>query len=202
MAGFNQEQQQALAMVGLNAAVPAGITVVQGPPGTGKSHLIAKGFLQQLPELGSVLVLCLSNAAVDSLLEKLISDDKSASKWAARVGPLSSVTPKVAASGAFVDGPEQHQGFPTNCKKRVVFTTLYQASKLQTKDGKLPSWSFDTVIFDEASQVRDTDVVKVIAKCNGSLKRKRVYLLKEIERMLLNDSTRIARRRNRLIIVL
>ena len=58
-----------------------------------------------------------------------------------------------------------------NCKKRVVFTTLYQAGRLQTKDGSLPSWKFDTAIFDEASQVRDTDVVKVIAKCAGTLKR-------------------------------
>ena len=109
---------------------------------------------------------CLSNKAIDAVLGKVADayGTNNAVEWAARVGFEESVTEiPFYVGGALTDAID----------KQVVFTTLYQAGRLRgpkPKDGEqAPSMeqektagNFETLSIDEASQVLDSAVIKVL----------------------------------------
>lgn len=153
---FNRQQCRALALEALTAAGPV---VVQGPPGTGKSHLIAHALLPQIIQRGGrALVLCNSNAALDSIAEKVLDSGEfisnggyvSAESRCLRVGFEKRVSKKVLQAGWFRQDNDITE--VSSGRKSVVFTTLYNSI---AKNYEFAKANFDTLIIDEAGQVED-----------------------------------------------
>ena len=171
--GFNEEQTEAVNAVAALARKPGGIAVIQGPPGTGKSHVIARGLVSLLGRdrglLGRTLVVCNANAGLDSVLSKLAGSCADASQWACRIGDKENTSESLQS---FYKG-----GVDADVSAfSVVFTTNYQAGrmkgpKVEGVAADLPPWTFETAIFEEASQVREVAVLKVLLRCCHTLKR-------------------------------
>ncbi|CAE7378327.1 MAA3 [Symbiodinium sp. CCMP2456] len=162
---FNRQQCRALALEALTAAGPV---VVQGPPGTGKSHLIAHALLPQIIQRGGrALVLCNSNAALDSIAEKVLDPGEfisnggyvSAESRCIRVGFEKKVCQAVLQAGWFREQNDITE--VSSGRKSVVFTTLYNTI---VKHGDFSKASFDTLIIDEAGQVEDWKLFILLQK--------------------------------------
>ena len=165
---FNSEQLEAVNMVEAHAA--GGIVAIQGPPGTGKSHVIARGLLSPAmgQRLGRTLVVCNSNAGLDSVLEKLHKTHPDAQSWACRIGHDEKVSEllKLYYKGTVEADVSTF---------RVVFMVGYQAGRLKGNkvDGVaplLPPRNFDTIIYDEASRAGETDIAKVVLSNRTTLR--------------------------------
>ena len=166
----NGMQRRALA---LHGCVQAGPVLVQGPPGTGKSFLIANGILPwSVQQNERVLVLCNSNCALDSILEKVldIGDQQPAAFIKPRVrrlGYRQKVSQRVRQANIFREALPEAMDELQAGEVRVLFTTLYNASG-QTDAAFCEA--FDTLVVDEAAQIEDSKIFIVLARLR-SLKK-------------------------------
>ena len=185
---FNEMQREALALeacVGGADGQSPGVVLIQGPPGTGKSHLIANGILPAaavaLERKENVLVLCNSNAAIDSIFEKLLDSADMVPPSASsallknlsfRVGYKTLVSNRVVQSGCYCEKMEHCTPIIARGEKRVLFTTFYGACKEAEQDqagglnpdGQKPfSKTWDTIVLDEAGQVEESRVFQLLS---------------------------------------
>jgi hypothetical protein len=178
---FNEMQREALALeacVGGADGQSPGVVLIQGPPGTGKSHLIANGILPAaavaLERKENVLVLCNSNAAIDSIFEKLLDSADMVSpntspallkNLSLRVGYKTLVSNRVVQSGCYCEKMEHCTPLIARGEKRVLFTTFYGACKEAEQDhGQKPfSKTWNTIVLDEAGQVEESRVFQLLS---------------------------------------
>eukprot|EP00548_Thalassiothrix_antarctica_P010592 CAMPEP_0194163604 /NCGR_PEP_ID=MMETSP0152-20130528/80135_1 /TAXON_ID=1049557 /ORGANISM="Thalassiothrix antarctica, Strain L6-D1" /LENGTH=616 /DNA_ID=CAMNT_0038873615 /DNA_START=128 /DNA_END=1978 /DNA_ORIENTATION=+ len=172
---FNAKQKEALIF---ESATPIGPVCIQGPPGTGKSFLISSGILPSCLNRGEqVLVLCNSNAAVDSIFEKVIGDNpklgnnSDLKKKCIRMGYKAKVSKIVKQNGCFEEMDSVALSKMESGAASVLFTTLYKASSLHDNQvfcGKRvdnePGIGFTTLIIDEAGQIEDSKLFIMLAR--------------------------------------
>jgi len=138
-AGLNEEQAEALAQ----AYATDLIWLVQGPPGTGKTLVLAH-LARMLAEDGErVLITALTHRAINNALNKL-----------ARIAPetpLAKIGQVQRADGLFeVDNYAYFNAAPmAEMEKGYVIG----GTPFATRTKRLAGVEFDTIIFDEASQV-------------------------------------------------
>ncbi|MGQ9549256.1 MAG: DEAD/DEAH box helicase [Roseiflexus sp.] len=142
--GLNETQCEALA----NAYATNLTWLIQGPPGTGKTLVLAR-LVQLLVEDGErVLITAFTHRAINNALEKLAELDRigdAAPVSFCKIGRRSS-----AGSGADVQNYETFEASPL-----IELNGGYAigATPFATRTRRLTGVEFDTVIFDEASQI-------------------------------------------------
>ncbi len=138
-AGLNESQAEAMAQ-----AYATDLTyLIQGPPGTGKTFVLAH-LARVLAEEGErVLVTALTHRAIHNALNKIaqvVGDDL----------PICKIGSGSRASGLIVDNFED---FTSSQFGGISEGYIIGATPFATRTSRLSEVEFDTVIFDEASQV-------------------------------------------------
>jgi len=135
-----------------------------------------------------ILVICNSNAAVDSLMLKCTNIPALSGRMI-RCGFRGFVSEEIIKRGLFAEGDLQSHlvdssgnrtGINSNTddravqdqirSKQVIFTTIHFASKIKGKSKDDSYWNFDVVLLGEAAQIEDASIFNVLARC-PSLKR-------------------------------
>jgi DNA replication ATP-dependent helicase Dna2 len=137
-AGFNEAQAEAVAL-GLGANE---LACVQGPPGTGKTRVLA--FLVKLMvERGDqVLVTAHTHTAIHNALNAIAAHGVPTVKVSAET-QRAGLHPAVAVCESLAGWADRPSG-----SGYVVGATPFA-----TSSGRLAGWHFDSVVFDEASQI-------------------------------------------------
>jgi DNA replication ATP-dependent helicase Dna2 len=142
--GLNAAQCEALA----NAYATNLTWLIQGPPGTGKTLVLAR-LVQLLVEDGErVFVTAFTHRAINNALEKLAELDRlsdAAPVSFCKIGRQAS-----ASEGADVRNYETFEGSPL---AELSGGYAIGATLFATRTQRLNGVEFDTVIFDEASQI-------------------------------------------------
>ncbi|WP_448540083.1 DEAD/DEAH box helicase [Roseiflexus sp.] len=142
--GLNATQCEALA----NAYATNLTWLIQGPPGTGKTLVLAR-LVQLLVEDGErVFVTAFTHRAINNALEKLAELDRlgdAAPASFCKIGRQAS-----ASEGADVRNYETFEGSPL---AELSGGYAIGATPFATRTQRLNGVEFDTVIFDEASQI-------------------------------------------------
>lgn len=137
-AGLNESQAEAVGQ----AYASDLLHLVQGPPGTGKTLVLAHIVKLLVSEGARVLVTALTHRAIHNALEKI-----------ARVAPylsLCKIGPHSRADGLAVDNFED---FTQSQFGELAGGYAIGATPFATCTQRLAEVEFDTVIFDEASQI-------------------------------------------------
>jgi DNA replication ATP-dependent helicase Dna2 len=136
--GLNEEQAEALA-----CAYATNLTyLIQGPPGTGKTRVLAHLAKLRAAEGERVLLTALTHRAINHALNTLV--EIAPDITAAKIGqPVRADDLNVTSYETFDHSPlaALEQGY------------VVGATPFATRTGRLRNVSFDTVIFDEASQI-------------------------------------------------
>lgn len=134
---FNDPQRDAIAL-GVAAEY---LACIQGPPGTGKTRVIAR-IAQLLAEKGErILLTSHTHMAINNALNKI----KPLVENTVKIGSLDSCSVLDADIERFTHG-ENWKNMPDN-------GYVIGATPFATCTRRLEDYSFDTVIFDEASQI-------------------------------------------------
>ena len=138
-AGLNEDQSESLAQ----AYATDLAWLVQGPPGTGKTLVLAH-LARLLAEDGErVLITALTHRAINNALNKLAQAGPEVA--AAKVGQAQ------RADG--LDGVENYLRFEATPMAEMQKGYVIGATPFATRTKRLAGVEFDTVLFDEASQV-------------------------------------------------
>ena len=136
--GLNDEQAEAFAQ-----AYATDLTyLVQGPPGTGKTRLLAHLVQTLVADGERVLVTALTHRAINNALNKIVDID--ATIPVAKIGRLSTADDLIGANyEKFYESPmaDMERGYAIG------------ATPFALRSSRLKGIEFDTVIFDEASQI-------------------------------------------------
>ncbi|MBN1921165.1 MAG: AAA family ATPase, partial [Anaerolineae bacterium] len=137
-AGLNESQAEALGQ-----AYATDLThLIQGPPGTGKTLVLAH-LVKLLAEEGErVLVTALTHRAIHNALDKI-----------ARVAPdlpVCKIGPGARADGLAV---ENFEDFTQSQFEKIPDGYIIGATPFATRTQRLSEVEFDTIVFDEASQI-------------------------------------------------
>lgn len=135
--GLNDDQIHA---VGVGVAAKY-LACIQGPPGTGKTKVISLIAKQLVAEGQRVLLTSHTHMAVNNALNKIASEGVSTIK----VGATSSV------KGLDESVPQFNSG--SDWEERPDAGYVIGATPFATCSMRLENFDFDTVIFDEASQI-------------------------------------------------
>ncbi len=141
--GLNMLQAEALAMA--YAAEPA--YLIQGPPGTGKTRVLAR-LAQLLAEDGErVLISAFTHRAINQALNTLarLTLAEAAPVTFAKIGRQSRIDDLV--------GVESYERFGASPLADLSGGYIIGATPFATRTNRLSGVEFDTVIFDEASQI-------------------------------------------------
>ncbi|WP_018928137.1 DEAD/DEAH box helicase [Pseudomonas umsongensis] len=134
--GCNDRQAQAVGM----AFSAEQIACIQGPPGTGKTRALAL-IVQLLVARGErVFVTSHTHMAINNALSKIAARNVPTVKIGGRPEDLDKAVD-------WVQEPANWKGWPKNGSGYVVGATPFATCS------RLENYSFDTVIFDEASQI-------------------------------------------------
>lgn len=137
-AGLNESQAEA---VGQSYATDL-VHLIQGPPGTGKTLVLAHVAKLLAEEGERVFVTALTHRAIHNALEKI-----------ARVAPdlpVCKIGPEARADGLAV---ENFRDFTQSQFAEIPDGHIIGATPFATRTNRLSEVEFDTVIFDESSQV-------------------------------------------------
>jgi DNA replication ATP-dependent helicase Dna2 len=142
--GLNDTQCEALAQsYATNLAY-----LIQGPPGTGKTVVLAR-LVQLLAEDGErVLVTAFTHRAINNALNKLAELDRRMD-----TAPLSFCKIGRQARADDLDGVENYETFELSPLTELSGAYAIGATPFATRTRRLSGVEFDTVIFDEASQI-------------------------------------------------
>lgn len=137
-AGLNESQAEALGQ----AYATDLVHLIQGPPGTGKTLVLAHLVRLLVTEGQRVLVTALTHRAIHNALEKIakIAPDL----------PVCKIGPAARADGLAVDN---YEDFTQSHFASIAGGYVIGATPFATCTKRLAEVEFDTVIFDEASQV-------------------------------------------------
>lgn len=142
--GLNEAQCEALAQAyATNLAY-----LIQGPPGTGKTLVLAR-LVQLLAEDGErVLVTAFTHRAINNALNKL-------AELARRMDatPVSFCKIGRQTRADDLDGVENYETFEVSPLTELSGSYVVGATPFATRTQRLSGVEFDTVIFDEASQI-------------------------------------------------
>ncbi|MFO7169709.1 MAG: AAA domain-containing protein, partial [Chloroflexota bacterium] len=142
--GLNDKQSEALARAyATNLAF-----LVQGPPGTGKTEVLAR-LVQLLVEDGErVLVTAFTHRAINNALNKLAALERRHDAT-----PISFCKIGRDARADDLDGVENYETFDRSPLAELSGGYAVGATPFATRTQRLSGVEFDTVIFDEASQI-------------------------------------------------
>lgn len=136
--GLNDEQAEALA-----CAYATNLTyLIQGPPGTGKTRVLAHLAKLRAEDGERVLVTAFTHRAINHALNTLVG--------VAPEIPSAKIGQPVCADGLQVTSYESFDLSPLAGLDRGY---IVGATPFATRTGRLRGVAFDTVIFDEASQI-------------------------------------------------
>jgi len=165
---------QLIAMNGLSQAVE----VIQGPPGTGKSTLIAKIIKHRIPPTKHVLITCTRNFAVDSVAEKLCSNEIKFLVFGnqGRVGPTARahlfqdvISRKF--SSKYGEKANVNSFAKRDFRRKTMARTVENNKVFLATIGSLPAFqdlvlwtgqSIHTVIVDEAGCTQEIEMVRML----------------------------------------
>jgi DNA replication ATP-dependent helicase Dna2 len=142
--GLNDTQCEALAQAyATNLAY-----LIQGPPGTGKTLVLAR-LAQLLAEDGErVLITAFTHRAINNALNKLAELDQRMDAT-----PLSFCKIGRHARADDLDGVENYEAFELSPLTELSGAYVIGATPFATRTRRLSGVEFDTVVFDEASQI-------------------------------------------------
>ncbi|MCB0016777.1 MAG: AAA family ATPase [Anaerolineales bacterium] len=137
-AGLNHEQSEALAQ-----AYATNLTyLIQGPPGTGKTRLLAH-YVQALVRDGErVLITALTHRAINNALNKLWELDPTI--------PMAKIGQPASAADLLAPNFEKFVASPM---ADMAGGYVFGATPFALRTSRLGGVEFDTVVFDEASQL-------------------------------------------------
>ncbi|MCS7289136.1 MAG: AAA domain-containing protein [Roseiflexus sp.] len=142
--GLNEAQCEAVA----NAYATNLTWLIQGPPGTGKTLALAR-LVQLLVEDGErVLVTALTHRAINNALEKIAYLNQRGD-----AGPISFCKIGRRARAEGLRGVENYETFDQSPFTELSGGYAIGATLFATRTDRLSGVDFDTVIFDEASQI-------------------------------------------------
>jgi DNA replication ATP-dependent helicase Dna2 len=122
--------------------------LIQGPPGTGKTLLLAR-LVQLLAEDGErVLITAFTHRAINNALNKLAELDRRLDAT-----PVSFCKIGREARADDLDGVENYETFELTPLTELSGSYIIGATPFATRTQRLSGVEFDTVIFDEASQI-------------------------------------------------
>lgn len=122
--------------------------LIQGPPGTGKTLLLAR-LVQLLAEDGErVLITAFTHRAINNALNKLAELDRRLDST-----PVSFCKIGREARADDLDGVENYETFELSPLTELSGSYIIGATPFATRTQRLSGVEFDTVIFDEASQI-------------------------------------------------
>ncbi len=141
--GLNEQQAEALAMAYASDLA----YLIQGPPGTGKTLVLAR-LAQLLAEDGErVLITAFTHRAINNALNKLhdlaLRQDATPATTVKIGRPLRADDLKV----------ENYETFEASPLPELTGAYIVGATPFATRTNRLKGVEFDTVIFDEASQI-------------------------------------------------
>ncbi len=137
-AGLNESQAEALAQ-----AYSAGLScLIQGPPGTGKTLVLAHLVKLLAQEGERVLVTAFTHRAIHNALAKIAT--------VAPDLPVCKIGPPARADGLAV---ENFGSFTQSQFEKIPDGYIIGATPFATRTDRLSEVEFDTVVFDEASQI-------------------------------------------------
>ena len=142
--GLNEAQCEALAQAyATNLAY-----LIQGPPGTGKTLVLAR-LVQLLAEDGErVLVTAFTHRAINNALNKLAELDRRMDAT-----PVSFCKIGRQTRADDLDGVENYETFELSPLTELTGGYVVGATPFATRTQRLSGVEFDTVVFDEASQI-------------------------------------------------
>lgn len=136
--GLNYSQMEALAQ-----AYATNLTyLVQGPPGTGKTRLLAHLAQALVADGERVLVTSFTHRAINNALNKLVEVDPTVP--AAKIGREARADDLLAPN---------YERFARSPMAEMGSAYVLGATPFATRSSRLSGVEFDTVIFDEASQI-------------------------------------------------
>lgn len=135
--GFNEQQRDAIAL----GVLAKQLACIQGPPGTGKTRVIAKIAQLLVQNNERVLLTSHTHMAINNALNKICP----LIEHTVKIGSLECATTLVPRVKKFTHA-ENWQDMP-DCGYVIG------ATPFATCGQRLEAYSFDTVIFDEASQI-------------------------------------------------
>lgn len=142
--GLNETQCEALA----NAYATNLAHLIQGPPGTGKTRVLAR-LVQLLAEDGErVLITAFTHRAINNALNTLAELDREMD-----AAPLSFCKIGRDARADDLDSVENYETFDRSPLAELTGGYAVGATPFATRTQRLSGVEFDTVIFDEASQI-------------------------------------------------
>jgi DNA replication ATP-dependent helicase Dna2 len=122
--------------------------LIQGPPGTGKTLVLAR-LVQLLAEDGErVLITAFTHRAINNALNKLAELDRRM-----EATPISFCKIGRQARADDLDGVENYETFELSPLTELSGSYVIGATPFATRTQRLSGVEFDTVIFDEASQI-------------------------------------------------
>jgi DNA replication ATP-dependent helicase Dna2 len=122
--------------------------LIQGPPGTGKTLLLAR-LVQLLAEDGErVLITAFTHRAINNALNKLAELDQRLDST-----PVSFCKIGREARADDLDGVDNYETFELSPLTELSGSYIIGATPFATRTQRLSGVEFDTVIFDEASQI-------------------------------------------------
>lgn len=136
-AGLNEQQIDAVAK-GVAAKY---LACIQGPPGTGKTKVIGLIAKLLVEDGHRVLLTSHTHMAINNALNKVAEEQVPVVKVGAK------------GSGKGLDKSVQHVEYATSWKEMPDAGYVIGATPFATCSARLEDFQFDTVIFDEASQV-------------------------------------------------
>jgi DNA replication ATP-dependent helicase Dna2 len=139
-AGLNEQQAEAVAQ----AYATDLVYLVQGPPGTGKTLVLAHIARLLAAEGERVLVTALTHRAINNALNKIahVAEDL----------PVCKVGQSARADGLEMDVPN-YESFDRSDFGQISGGYIIGATPFATRTNRLSEVEFDTVLFDEASQI-------------------------------------------------
>ena len=136
-AGFNEQQIDA---VGKGVAAKY-LACIQGPPGTGKTKVISMIAKLLVEDGHRVLLTSHTHMAINNALNKVAEEQV----------PVAKVGAQGSSKG--LDKNIEHVEYGNNWKDRPDTGYVIGATPFATCSARLDNFQFDTVIFDESSQV-------------------------------------------------
>lgn len=140
--GANDSQAEAIAL----ATAAAACYLVQGPPGTGKTHVLAQVIKHRVARGERVLVTAANHRAINNALAKY-AQVRAPGATVARIGPVFH-DPQLEAAGV-----EFRENFHELSFRDSGGAYVIGATPFATRTRRLKGVEFDTIVFDEASQV-------------------------------------------------
>jgi DNA replication ATP-dependent helicase Dna2 len=154
--GLNASQCEALAQAyGTDL-----VYLIQGPPGTGKTHVLARLAQLLVAEGERVLITSFTHRAINNALNKVAEVDPTL--------PAVKIGPPARAGDSLV---ENYDNFAASPLADMATGYIVGATPYATRNQRLGGVEFDTVIFDEASQI--TLPLAVMAMLTG---RKYIFI--------------------------